>query len=168
MPVFGQTKSEKLAAELDLVRAAGVDVLSLDVLLKRVEQKNDTTYVINFWATWCGPCIKELPYFDLLADKYSDKPIKVLLVSLDMTTGTQKRVASFAKNKNIQSELILLNESSPHLFIDRIALQWSGSIPATMVLNSNYHKKELKKQFKEAELSFEELDALVEPLTRTQ
>ena len=40
-------------------------------------------YLIDFWATWCKPCIKELPAFEELNARYQDKGLKVVLVSLD-------------------------------------------------------------------------------------
>ena len=48
-----------------------------------LELNNDTVYVINFWATWCGPCVEEMPYFEQLHARMAEKPVKVLLVSMD-------------------------------------------------------------------------------------
>src|SRR5690606_6809447 len=58
--------------------------LNFEALEKKYfQKKNDSIYVINFWATWCKPCIKELPAFEKIASEYADKKVKVLLVSLD-------------------------------------------------------------------------------------
>ena len=53
--------------------------------------QNDTTYVINFWAMWCKPCVEELPYFETIRKNYSDKKVKVILVSLDFGNNVEER-----------------------------------------------------------------------------
>ena len=49
-------------------------------LEKALVKENDTLYVINFWATWCAPCVKELPHFESYNNENSNKKIKVILV----------------------------------------------------------------------------------------
>ncbi len=46
-----------------------VDLISISELNQRMENGGDTTYIVNFWATWCGPCMKELPNFDQLTEQ---------------------------------------------------------------------------------------------------
>src|SRR5471030_2436347 len=74
-------------------------VIKADDLMKRIANKSDTTYVINFWATWCAPCVKELPAFEKLNENYKDKKVKVLLVSMDFKQDYEKKLIPFVRKK---------------------------------------------------------------------
>ncbi len=95
---------------------------------------SDTTYIINFWATWCVPCVKELPYFEELNAKYTKHPIKVILVSLDFT---EEAVTKFIAKKGIKSKVVLLTDSKTNNWIDKVDPNWSGAIPITLFLKGN-------------------------------
>ncbi len=101
-------------------------------LLKRLSGR-DTLYVANFWATWCKPCVQELPAFDSLYAETKNRPVKILLVSLDFKEDLDKKVNPFLKNKDIQAECVLLDEINGNDFINKISPQWSGAIPATRI-----------------------------------
>jgi thiol-disulfide isomerase/thioredoxin len=124
--------------------------------------KSDTIYVINFWATWCKPCVEELPYFEQLQKKYSNSNVKVLLVSNDFKKQIDSRLKPFIKSKNIKSEVLFMNETNPNNWIDKVESKWSGAIPATLIIcgkkNFNY--------FKEGEITFDELDNTIKPLLK--
>src|SRR5690242_18603794 len=77
-----------------------VHLLTVAQLNKRISN-SDTLYVVNFWATWCGPCVKELPNFDKLQMDYKDKPLKVLLVSMDFKSKLNAAVIPFVKKRKI-------------------------------------------------------------------
>ena len=94
----------------------------------------DTTYVINFWATWCAPCVKELPYFEALNDKYSNGKFRQILVSLDSPKKLKSKVIPFIEKKDIKSEVVLLGDGKFNSWIDRVDPQWSGAIPITLIL----------------------------------
>lgn len=95
---------------------------------------SDTTYVINFWATWCGPCVKELPYFEALNAKYSNKAFKQILVSLDTPRKLESKVIPFISKNEIKSEVVLLADGKYNDWIDLIDPRWSGAIPITLIL----------------------------------
>ncbi|SER19678.1 TlpA disulfide reductase family protein [Pedobacter rhizosphaerae] len=132
---------------------AQVKLLSLDELDKRLTNGRDTTYVINFWATWCSPCVAELPHFEELHRANLKKPVKVLLVSLDFKSKLQKAVIPFVVEKKLKAEVFLLNEKDQQAYIERIDPKWSGAIPATLFIKKD------KRQFFEREFTAGELNA---------
>jgi thiol-disulfide isomerase/thioredoxin len=106
-------------------------VYKINELLARITQP-DTQYVVNFWATWCKPCVEELPAFDSLL-AVSQKPvIKVLLVNLDFKEDLEKKVKPFLRKHGIKAECILLDEINGNEFVNKISATWSGAIPATL------------------------------------
>lgn len=135
-----------------------IKLITVDQLLRRFNQQTDTLYVYNFWATWCKPCIEELPFFEELAAKYSNKKLKITLVSLDFTDQLESRVIPFVQKKNLRQEVVVLNGgSNPNAWINRIDPVWSGSIPATLIIS----KKNAYRRFYEREFSKAELDEVI-------
>ncbi|MBT30397.1 MAG: thioredoxin [Thalassobius sp.] len=123
------------------------------------QQNNDTTYIINFWATWCAPCIAELPYFEELTEKYKDSKVKVVLCSLDFPKQVETKLVSFVEKKGLMSEVIVLLDGKYNDWIDKVSPDWSGAIPATYVYN-----KENSRFFGEAFENLQELEEAIKPL----
>ncbi len=117
-------------------------------------KKTDTIYVINFWGTFCKPCVAEIPYLQAISKKYAAQKVKLLLVSLDLPAYYPERIKLFAKKNNITASIAWLNETDADYFCTLIDKSWSGSIPATLFVNS---KKGYRK-FLEAELSAEQFE----------
>jgi thiol-disulfide isomerase/thioredoxin len=116
--------------------AQEIQTMDLSELQERIYKDNDTTYVINFWATWCGPCIREMPYFQEFSDKHRDGKVQVILVSLDFSNARNSRLIPFVEQHGITAEVIhFLEASPPNDWIPEFSKKWSGSIPATLVLN---------------------------------
>lgn len=130
-----------------------INLLTLDQLDKRVDQGKDTTYIVNFWATWCAPCLKELPHFEKLGANLQGKKVKVLLVSADTPSKINSAVKPLAKRLKLKNEVFLLNEKSQQVYIDRIDKNWSGALPATIFINKSRGKREFyEKEFTYADL----------------
>lgn len=123
-----------------------VDLLSVDRLNERLEQGRDTTYLVNFWATWCAPCIKELPHFEKLQQDKQKEKLKVLLVSVDFKSRLEKSVVPFVKKRGLKNEVFLLDETDQQEYIDRIDKTWSGAIPATLFVKGK-SRKFVEKEF---------------------
>lgn len=138
--------------------AQDVKVIKFDELQALRQSPGDTLYVVNFWATWCKPCIKELPYFEAANAAYKDQPVKVILVSMDAAEDLEKRVKPFAQKRGLKSDLLLLDETDGNSWIDKLEPKWSGAIPATMLFNN----KRGHYEFIEREMTQEELQALIE------
>ncbi|QXP62819.1 TlpA family protein disulfide reductase [Polaribacter sp. R2A056_3_33] len=121
--------------------------------LKPLLEKNDgKTYVVNFWATWCAPCVKELPAFEKLNKEYAAKNVEVILVSLDFPKQVDKRLIPFINKHNLQSKVVLLNDINEDVWIKAIDSTWSGAIPATLIYNAN------GRTFYEQSFDYEELE----------
>lgn len=130
-------------------------------VVKYYSQKTDSIYVINFWATWCRPCVEELPYLQSITKKYADKKIKLMLVSLDLASFYPSKIQSFAKKQNITADMVWLNETDADYFCNMIDKKWSGSLPATLIVNaSTGYKKFYEQQFKDEEFEREIKKAL--------
>lgn len=121
-------------------------------LEEKLNKKNDSVYVVNFWATWCAPCIKELPYFETVGNKYKDQKVKVLLVSLDMNKQVENALLPFIRKKKIRSEVVHLHEPDANAWIPKVDAQWSGALPATIIYSNN------KRQFYERTFTLDELE----------
>ena len=119
-----------------------IKAYSADKLMNRLAAGGDTLFVVNFWATWCGPCIQELPEFTKLADNYKGKQVKILLVSLDDKKSYPEKLAKFVSKKKLAHEVFWLSETNANEFIPKINNEWQGSIPATMLYykTKNYTK----------------------------
>ncbi len=120
----------------------------------------DSLYIINLWATWCIPCIEELPYFEQIREKYDTKRVRVVLVSLDRPADIGTRVAPFVDKMNLQSTVWILDEKDPNVFIPAIDSQWSGAIPATLFSQPSTGLY----RFYEKPFTFTELEQIIEPI----
>ncbi len=114
--------------------------------------KDNKTRVINFWATWCKPCVAELPYFELINSRYSKEDVEVILVSLDVPKQVETRLIPFVKRQNIESKVVLLDDPDADSWISQINADWSGSIPATLIYKGN------KVNFYERSFTYSELE----------
>jgi thiol-disulfide isomerase/thioredoxin len=137
--------------------AQKAEIIRLSDLQKIIDTPSENIQIINFWATWCGPCIKELPLFEKLTQE--NRPnVKVTLVSMDMDLDSNpEKVYRFITRKKIQSEVLLLNEKNPNEWIGKIEKQWSGALPATIVIN----QKTGQRKFVEKELHEGDLEKLI-------
>lgn len=125
-----EEKGEFPAAGTDSLQ---VEILNYDQLKPLLHLSNDTTYVIHFWATWCAPCVKELPYFVALDSVHRSSPFKLLLVSLDFKKDYFAKLQPFVESRGLQEYVVVLEDKRSNFWIDDIDPSWSGAIPATLV-----------------------------------
>ncbi len=133
--------------------AQPIEVIKYPDLAKLIESDKDKVAVFNFWATWCRPCIKEIPYFEQAQQDYASKGVQVYLVSFDFVEELDTKVKNFVDKKGLKSSIKLLDETDYNAFIDKIDPSWSGAIPATLIVdNINNEKHFFEKEFEEGEL----------------
>jgi thiol-disulfide isomerase/thioredoxin len=125
--------------------------------LKTVMDTASGPTIINFWATFCKPCIAELPYFQDAANRYRAQGVKLIMVSLDLKESYPKAVQNFVAKRKLTSPVVFLDESNADLFVPAVDSSWSGSIPASLFINRSkgyrqFHEEELSKEKLEAEI----------------
>lgn len=128
------------------------EVVKLDQLQSFIQSKTDHIKVINFWATWCAPCIKELPLFEKLGQDRSDVQVTLVSMDLDLDPNPEK-VHKFVARKKLQSKVLILDAKDPNSYIDQIDKNWSGALPATIIINGKTgQRKFVGKELHEGEL----------------
>lgn len=150
------TSLDHVVAENEAVNE--VEIVDFKGLQKYLAQFDDKTIVINFWATWCLPCVKELPYFEEATAHYNSEDVEVVLVSLDFTRQIDTRLKPFLEKHQLKSHVIVLDDPDANSWIDKVSAEWSGAIPATLIRQSE------KEAFYEKTFhSFDELKQIIQP-----
>ncbi len=125
--------------------------------VKNYIDNSDSVLVVSFWATFCKPCMEEIPYLESISKKYRDQKVKVLLVSLDLHDFFPAKIEDVVKKNNYSSQVVWLNETNADYFCPKIDKNWSGAIPSTYIVNTKkgYNKfieEQIKPEQFEAEL----------------
>lgn len=142
---------EKQAAKT--VYEPSINPVKYENLLAILQANNDTLYVVNFWATWCMPCVKELPYFVSTAKAMQGKPMKLILVSLDTKDEIEAKVLPFLKEKQFEATHFLLDDNGRmNEWIPKFDANWDGAIPATALYKNGKKIRFTAGQLSEAEL----------------
>lgn len=122
-----------------LINNAGaqeVRVIDFKTLKSRYTNHSDTSYVIHFFASWCVPCLKEMPILTSYAERKKKTKTVLLLVSLDLVKDGERVLEELIRKHNIQQPVYLLNETNGNTWIGKMDRTWTGSIPATFVVNN--------------------------------
>ncbi|PHI19904.1 thioredoxin [Lewinellaceae bacterium SD302] len=135
---------------------------NFDAIEGLFNQQNDTTYVINFWATWCAPCVEELPHFQQLARDYTGKPLRIVLVSLDFKKDLTTKLPRFIEEFPLDPRslpVVALTDKDQNSWIDRVDSRWTGTIPITVI-----YKNGLRFFVDKSFSTYQDLKTQVEPL----
>jgi thiol-disulfide isomerase/thioredoxin len=133
--------------------AQNIQVVKAAEIISRINTASDTTFILNFWATWCAPCVKELPYFEVLNETLSGQPFKILLVSLDFKKDVSTRLQNFMEKRQMKCEVLFLDERDANEWIPLFSNSWSGVIPATNVIHRGKNINEFRASaFEQGEL----------------
>jgi thiol-disulfide isomerase/thioredoxin len=110
---------------------------SFDSIEKYLHLEDDTTYIVNFWATWCAPCVKELPHFEELYANYKAQNVELLLVSLDFPHQYESKLKPFMTKHDIQGKVLCLDDEAMNVWIPKVNETWDGGLPATLIYNKD-------------------------------
>ena len=151
MLLISCSKKEKETVETIVSENTEIEVYNFDQLESFLSSNTDKTLVVNFWATWCKPCIKELPYFEAIQTKYKDD-VRVVLVSLDFSDKLESQLIPFVNENALKSQVVLLDDPYENEWIPKVDSTWSGAIPATLIIKGD------KRLFYEKSFTQEELE----------
>jgi thiol-disulfide isomerase/thioredoxin len=113
-----------------------VESMSYSELEKKVNALSGTV-ILNYWATWCRPCVAELPDFEKLAEEYRNKDVRVMLINLDFNSKVDSTVIPFVQSRKLKSQVIHITDTDPNGWINKVDSSWSGAIPATVIYRNN-------------------------------
>jgi len=128
-----------------------IEYIKVAELEKILNNREDKLYVVNFWATWCPPCVSELPAFEKVAAGYDKANVRFILISLDFPSQIEKQLIPFLKKNKISLEVAVMMETDSNLWIDKVDPSWQGNIPSTLFLNNpkkirHFHPESLDEQ----------------------
>lgn len=142
------------------IQAQEIKKVKIDDLVKIIDTSS-VPLVINFWASWCAPCIKEIPWFEKSVADFKDQKVKLILVSLDFAEDYPKGIADFAKKNNYRSTIVWLDETNADEFCPKIDEKWDGAIPVTLMVNKQRQYRQFFAQQLPEQRLVQELQKLV-------
>lgn len=119
------------------LRAQKLPARTWNELQAHLRAHPESLYVLNFWSTWCRPCIAELPYLQEAAERLSDSlPVRFWLISVDFPPDGAQKAAALLRRKGITLPAFWLNETDPNSWIPSVAPEWDGALPYTHVFGA--------------------------------
>ena len=155
------TEREPIPTQIITAQDISIPVFDYQAFSPMLDYYNDTLYIFNFWATWCQPCVKELPFYNMADSAYANKPVRIVLISLDFVENVKNTLIPFIIEKNVSPEVILLDDMDANTWIPMIDPDWEGAIPASLFMQKNT-RKFFAKSFTYEELS-EEIESILYP-----
>ena len=145
-------KSEIKSEEKGLTSLPALEIYDFSGIEPYLNLEGSKTYIVNFWATWCAPCVKELPHFEAIQQAYQED-VEVILISLDFPSQYETKLKPFIETHQLKTKVIVLDAPDMNSWIPKVDLNWGGAIPVTLIYNS------LKRTFYNRTFTYNELDS---------
>lgn len=117
--------------------AQKISYIKVPELEKILSAPDNKLFVVNFWATWCAPCVSELPGFEKVAKEYDLEKVSFIMISLDFPSQVEKQLIPFLKNNKISFDVPVMTDVDYNSWIDKVDPSWQGNIPATLFFNNS-------------------------------
>jgi thiol-disulfide isomerase/thioredoxin len=137
-------------------------IVKLPELARLMNAQSDTTYVFNFFATWCDPCVSEFPNFQKISTDLPNKKLRVIFVSLDFRKVYKRKLLPFLRKHHVTNETVLLDEPDYNSWIDTVAKDWDGNLPMTLVINNASHVRQMYAH----DFTYDSLRSTLEPFLK--
>ena len=121
--------------------AQKVEYIKVPDLEKILKNPDNKLFVVNLWATWCAPCVKELPDFEKVARDYDGSRVKFILVSLDFPSEVDQKLLPFLKKNQISLDVAVMTDTDYDSWVRKVDKDWQGNIPSTLIFNNNRKDK---------------------------
>ena len=106
------------------------DYHSIDAVLN---SRDDTTYIVHFWATWCRPCKEEFSDFMKLYKKHRDDEVRIIFVTFDMPHEADKSLIPYLKKNHYHASVWVVDATKVHEWLNKVSKEWNGTVPATII-----------------------------------
>ncbi|HEY3330644.1 MAG TPA: TlpA disulfide reductase family protein [Capsulimonadaceae bacterium] len=93
--------------------------------------------VVNFWATYCPPCVAEFPSLVKLSQDYRSKGVAVIAVSTDSPRERRTKVEPFLRSRHATFTNFIEHAIDPEAFINAIDPSWQGDLPRTLIYDKH-------------------------------
>jgi thiol-disulfide isomerase/thioredoxin len=138
--------------------AQKVEYIKVPDLEKILKNPDNKLFVVNLWATWCAPCVKELPGFEKVAREYDDSRVKFIMISLDFPSEVENQLLPFLKKNQISLDVAVMTDTDYDSWVRKIDKDWQGNIPSTLLFNNTRKTR----YFHSGDLSESELKKLID------
>jgi thiol-disulfide isomerase/thioredoxin len=132
-PTAKAPSTAKKPADLNPPKVTQIDLAGLQNLLKR-EGENPKPLLINFWATWCTPCIEEFPDLVKLDNDFRGK-VEIITISLDDLADINTNVPKFLAKMKAEMPAYLLKTADEEAAMNSVSKEWSGALPFTILFS---------------------------------
>jgi len=127
-----------------------------------VDESRGKVVLVNFWATWCKPCIEEFPDLLKLRKEYGEEKFRLVFVTIDEPKKADREVRAFLRKMGVEFDTYIKNVKNDEAFINSVDSHWGGAIPATFIYNA---QGRLVHSLVD-EQTFDDLSVLIRPLVR--
>jgi len=158
-----------LSSSLFLFSVCGNSPLTLKYgnaaeIMEQAKSHTDREVVLlNFWATWCKPCVKEFPMIVELSRNYKKRGLIVYFISVDWLEN-EDQVKIFLKAQGVKGISYIKDRQNDELFINDISNSWSGAVPFTILIDKQGNLAEQWESEKSEEYFIKALEKVVDPI----
>jgi len=118
------------------VQSQKIEYIKVPELEKILKNPDNKLFVINFWASWCAPCVKEYPHFEKVSKEYDPAKVEFIMISLDFPSQVENELLPFLKKNKGSLKVAVMMDVDYNSWIDKVDASWQGEIPATLILNN--------------------------------
>jgi thiol-disulfide isomerase/thioredoxin len=140
-----------------LVQAADLQLIDEAGFQRLLASSKGKVLVVNFWATWCAPCRKEMPELVALTSRYRSRGLQFVTIAIDEESDAAKAAEFVAKTKVPQPAYIKRFQNDEK-FISMVDSRWSGGLPFTVV----YDRAGKKVRVFPGEVDLKELEQVIQ------
>jgi len=129
-------KSDSVKKFMEKLAAEPVSVEPISVAAMKALRKNDSgkLRLVNFWATWCGPCITEFPELVTINRMYRHRAFEMITLAANYPD-EQKQVLDFLKKQQASTKNFIFGEPNKYNLMDAFDAKWNGGLPYTVLIS---------------------------------